>query len=340
MLTFRRFRAGGVKEDSEVSVHDAVRTRRHATWAGLAAILLWSTAVALVRSLSEGLGPVTAGAAVYGVSGGLTLAGLLMNRGRWDQVRRLPRRYLLVCGGLFVGYVLALYLAIGMADSRQQVLEVGLLNYLWPCLTLLLTVALLNKAARLTLVPATMLALAGVFLVLTPAGDCSWRSFAANFAGNPVAYLLGLAAAGSWGLYSVLTRKLAGGHKTGAVELFLPATAVTLLLMCPFVHEPRVWTARACVEAVALGLMTVLSYGLWDKAMRGGNMVVVAAVSYLTPFFSTVVSCFYLAVAPEPRVWVGCGLLIAGSLMSWYSVRETDTGHAAGPAAGKDNTAS
>jgi drug/metabolite transporter (DMT)-like permease len=59
----------------------------------------------------------------------------------------------------------------------------------------------------------------------------------------------------------------------------------------------------------------------WDIAMREGDLVLVASCSYLTPFFSTVVSCIYLRVWPGPSLWLGCLLIIAGSFLSWRSIR-------------------
>lgn len=54
--------------------------------------------------------------------------------------------------------------------------------------------------------------------------------------------------------------------------------------------------------------------------MRKGNIVLIAAASYLTPLFSTMVTCFYLAVVPGMRLWVGSGVLIVGSVLSWRSI--------------------
>ena len=307
---------------SWTSIQNKTRRRRIATCSGLAAILLWSVTIALVRSLSEQLGPVTAGASVYCVSGVLALVSLAWNRAKRTQLKQLPRTYIIVCGALFVCYMLLLFLAIGLAANRQQVLEVGLINYLWPPLTLIFAIVLIGTRARMTLWPATAVALAGIFLVLTQGDDVTLQSLANNLAGNPIAYTFGIGAAVTWALYSILTRKLADEQKTGAVDLFLPATAVTLLLLCCFVREPRAWGMRSCVEVVLLGITTFLAYGFWDHAMREGNVLLVAAASYLTPFLSAAVSCFYLSVLPHPRFWVGCGMLMAGSLLSWCSVSE------------------
>jgi drug/metabolite transporter (DMT)-like permease len=69
-------------------------------------------------------------------------------------------------------------------------------------------------------------------------------------------------------------------------------------------------------------MATYAAYGLWDTAMRNGNLVLVAAGSYMTPLLSTIASCLYLAIVPGPNLWLGCGMLVAGSLLSWHSVSD------------------
>jgi drug/metabolite transporter (DMT)-like permease len=309
----------------------AIGKLRSGTTGGFVAIVLWSTTVAFARSLSEQLGPLTAAAAVYCVSGTIAVIRLLLANGSRQRIRELPLTYLAGCGALFVSYTLLLFLSVGLVEGRQQVLEVGLLNYLWPALTILLSVMLLKKRASLLLFPATLLALSGVVVVLTQGAHVSWQSFCRNLVGNPVGYSLGLGAAVCWAFYSVLARRWAGGEKEGAVDLFLPTTGGVLLLLCFLVDEPRTWSPCTLAETVFLGVATYLAYGLWDTAMRTGNVVLVAAGSYLTPFFSTAVSCVYLTIPTRPSLWVGCGMLVAGSLLSWLSVSETPRGRATQP---------
>ena len=162
----------------------AIGKQRSGTMGGFVAIVLWSTTVAFARSLSEQLGPVTASVAVYCVSGAIAVIRLLLAKGGGPRIRELPVAYLAGCGALFVSYTLLLFLSVGLAEGRQQVLEVGLLNYLWPALTISLSVVLLKKRARLLLFPATLLALSGVVLVLTQGAHVSWQSFCLNLAGT------------------------------------------------------------------------------------------------------------------------------------------------------------
>jgi drug/metabolite transporter (DMT)-like permease len=291
------------------------------TLLGIMAILLWSATVALARSISERLGPLTAGAAVYLAAGGFLGLHLFWRERSFRTLRRLPRRYVFGCGGLFVLYTLALFLALGLAADRRQTIEVGLLNYLWPTLTILFALVLLGQRAGVGLIPGTLLALCGVFLVLTQGAAVTWTSFAMNLRGNPVAYGLGAFAAVAWALYSNLTRRWGGPDGRGAVLLFTLATGLAFWLGRLFHPEAGTWGVRVAAEVALLALATGLAYVFWDLAMRAGDVALVASCSYLTPFFSTVVSCLYLRVRPGLSLWVGCALIIAGSFLSWRSIR-------------------
>ena len=294
------------------------------TLSGFAAILLWSTTIAVVRSLSEQVGSLTAAASVYLVGGFFCLILLFRRGSPARKIRDLSPSYLLGCGGLFVLYMLVLYLGIGRAGSRQQVLEVGLMNYLWPTLTLIFSLFILHKKASWNLLPGTGLALAGIFLVIGQEISISWSSFSGNFAANPIAYSLALIAAVSWALYSNLTRRLAGNGR-GGVEFFIPVTGIIFLGLLFLYPENGLWTIQAAGEALYLGLVTVIAYLLWDRAMRKGDIVLVAAFSYLTPLFSTIVSCLYLGISAGVFLWVGCIMIIAGSVLSWISISKAST---------------
>ena len=296
-------------------VHD-----RFHTAGGLVAILLWSATFALARSLAEQVGPLTAGASAYLIGGVLCWL-----RSRWrgpgpDLLRKPSRRYLLGCGFLFVLYTALIYLAVGLARNREQVLEIALVNYLWPAATILLSLPLLRHRARPLLLPGTALALAGVSLVMTQGSRVSWAAFVDHLHGNPAAYLFAFIAAIAWALYSNLARRWSEPGSRGAVEWFILATGAVLLLMRLLAGERSSWSASAMGEAVLLGSITALAYALWDGSMRRGNLLLVAACSYGTPLLSTLVSCTYLNVMPGPRLWIGCLVLVAGSFLSWRSV--------------------
>ena len=133
---------------------------------GFIAIACWSSTIAFTRTASEFLGPVTMGAFMFLVAGVAGCALLALQRGGLVSALKLPPAYLLGCGALFVCCELGLCLAVGRAVTRQQVLEVSVINYLWPGLTLLFSVWILKRRARLWLMPGVVIALTGVLLAM------------------------------------------------------------------------------------------------------------------------------------------------------------------------------
>jgi drug/metabolite transporter (DMT)-like permease len=294
-----------------------------ATVLGLVAIGLWSTVFAFSRSLSERVGPLTAAACIYMIGGLLGCAYQAALGGGFGRASALPRRYLLGCGGLFVVYTVSLYLALGLASGREQVIEVAIINYLWPGLTLVFSVPLLGRRARPWLAVGTVVAFAGVVLALGQGAGLSWDAFRARVALNLLPYACALVAALTWPLYSNLSRRWASGADGAAMPLFILATATVLGLLRLLRPEETHWTPAAALELAYIAVFpTLLAYTFWDRAMRKGDQVLVVSLSYLTPLLSTLISCAYLAVPAGAGLWVACALVIGGAVLCKYSVVE------------------
>ena len=164
-----------------------IKGERAATACGLVAILLWSTASGLIRSVSEIFGPLGGAALIYSLGAIL----LVMFLGR-PRLRSTSSFYLIVGTALFVAYEVCLSLALGYASNSNQAIELGVVNYLWPCLTVLLAIVMNGQKARWIIVPGTVLALFGIVWVVSGNG-LSLPAIIANVASNPLSYSLALA---------------------------------------------------------------------------------------------------------------------------------------------------
>ncbi|HEX9017763.1 MAG TPA: aromatic amino acid DMT transporter YddG [Anaerolineaceae bacterium] len=294
---------------------------RRSTLLGTLAILLWSTTIAFSRSLTEQLGTLTAPALVYAAAGLIGLAVLALRQGGFSALKELPARYMLGCGALFVIYIVALYLAVGSAATRTQVLAVGLINYLWPGLSLVFSIPILGRRAKPLLPVGILLALGGVWLAtISSNGGGSLQSWIAE-TGNLLPYALALVAAICWGLYSNLSRRWAAGNDSGGVPLFLLASGVVLGLARLFSPETSHWSMVAAVELLYMAALPgMLAYVLWDIAVRKGEIILVASLSYLTPLLSTFFSTLILSVRPGAALWLATGLVIVGAVLCNYSI--------------------
>ena len=241
------------------------------TVSGIVAILFWSTTIAVARSLSETVGPVTGGAAAYTLGG---IAGLLVvaARGRVRQIAALPRAYLFGCGAVFVADVVCLFLAVGLAENRQQAIEVGILNYLWPALTLVFAIPIRGARARPWFWAGAALAIAGAALAPIRPGEYSAALLLENLAARPAPYVLGLAAGVLWALYSNLARRFAGDVAGSGVPLFVLAAGLLLAVARAFLPEETRFTPRAGFELLFVALVpTVAAFVLWGRRSGGGT---------------------------------------------------------------------
>jgi drug/metabolite transporter (DMT)-like permease len=301
-------------------ITSAVLTTPRYSIFGLVAILLWSTTIAFSRTLTEQLGTLTAAFWIYSLAGVFGLAVTALQPGQSvGKMLRLPRLYLWGCGALFVIYIAALYLAVGSASNRTQVIAVGLLNYLWPGLSLVFSIPILKRKASPWLIAGIALALAGVWLASSDGSNSSLQSFISE--GSLPPYGLALLAAVSWGLYSNLSRRWGGEDEGGAVPLFLLASGLLLGVLRMASPETTTWSARSLLELSYMALLPgMLAYVLWDVAVRKGNLVLVASLSYLTPLLSTMFSIVVLGVKAGPSLWAGALLVVVGALICKKSI--------------------
>ena len=98
--------------------------------------------------------------------------------------------------------------------------------------------------------------------------------------------------------------------------------------MYPFFREPvttRLYSSRSrseCVLAYAAICPSLLAYTFWDLAMRKGRIVLVAAMSYLTPILSVAFTSVYLSVRVTWTLWTACVMVVAGAVSSKWSVSD------------------
>jgi drug/metabolite transporter (DMT)-like permease len=295
---------------------------RRSNLLGLIAILFWSTTIAFSRSLTEQLGTLTTAALIYTLAGLIGLTYCSLQPGGVNQLRCLPRIYLIGCGALFVAYIAALYLAVGLSATRVQVLVVGLINYLWPGLSLVFSIPVLGNRARPLLPVGVILALAGIWLATT-AGDPLILQTLFQDQNALLPYGLALFAAICWGLYSNLSRRWAANNDGGAVPLFLLSSGILLGVFRLVTPEATHWSLSAGLELVYMAILPgMLAYILWDIAVRKGEIILVASLSYLTPLLSTMFSTLILDVRPNITLWLGAGLVIGGAVLCKVSILE------------------
>lgn len=289
------------------------------TFYGIVAILLWSSVTALIRDLSELFSPIAGAAMMYSVS-----AIFLMSVMGVPKIKDYPIRYLLIGGVLFVTYEICLALSLGMANSRHQAMEMSIINYLWPALTILLSVLISPKKVNILVYPSILIAFTGVGWCIAGDQGISLNTLMNNISGNPITYLMAFSAAFIWAFYCVITKKISNGKN--AIVLFFAATAITLWVKYFFSNEPSLhFTLPSTLTLIISGIVIGTGYALWNQAVIGGNIILLGTISYFTPVFSTLFASVYLSISLTSSFWKGVALVTLGSLICFLVTRSKPT---------------
>lgn len=282
---------------------------------GVLAILLWSTITAFIRDLSELFSPIGGAAMMYSVS-----AIFLMSVMGIPKIKSYPKRYLMIGGGLFVAYEICLALSLGMANSRHQAMEMAIINYLWPALTILLSVLISAKKVNILVYPSILLAFTGVAWCIAGEQGISLDILLSNISDNPLTYFMAFSAAIIWAIYCVVTQRISNGKN--ATTLFFSATATALWVQYFFSNEPSLdFTLNSTLTLLLAGIVIGAGYALWNQAMIGGDIILLGTLSYFTPVFSTLFASLYLSISLTGSFWQGVALVTLGSLICFLVTR-------------------
>ncbi|MET1114902.1 MAG: aromatic amino acid DMT transporter YddG [Comamonas sp.] len=290
-------------------------SRKNATLSGLVAIILWSSIIGLIRGVSEALGATGGAAMVYTVA-----TALLLATAGWPRLREMPRAYLAWGSLLFVSYELCLALSIGYADSGQQAIEVGMVNYLWPTFTLLAAVAFNGQHANALVVPGALISIAGICQVLGGEPGLDLPGMLRNVQSNPLSYGLALAGALLWAAYCTLTARMARGKN--AITLFFLLTAAALWLKYLAQGGGAMhWDLPTGIQLALAGAAMGVGYAAWNIGILHGNVTLLAGASYFTPVLSAALAAALLRVPLSPAFWLGAGMVCAGAVLCWLATR-------------------
>lgn len=287
-----------------------------ATLTGFIAIVLWSSIVGLIREVSEHLGATGGAAMIYTVASVLLL--LTVGPGK---VSEFPRRYLVLGSLLFVSYELCLALSLGYAHSGRQAIEVGMVNYLWPALTMAFAILFNKRKSTWVVIPGFVLAIAGICWVLGGEQGLDLPAMRANIRDNPLSYGLAFSGALIWAGYCTVTARTAKG-KNG-VTLFFMLTALALWIKYFAIGaEDMQFSVRA---AVYLGLAAAamgFGYAAWNVGILHGNVTVLAGASYFIPVLSAALASVVLDTRLSASFWQGAAMVCAGSILCWLATRK------------------
>ncbi len=290
-------------------------SKKKATIVGFVAIVLWASMVGLLRGVSEDLGPIGGAAMIYTVAAMLLFATLGLAR-----LRELPKWYLWWGGVLFVSYELCWALSIGYATSGQQAIEVSMVNYLWPSLTMVAAVLFNGQRATWMLLPGLLISILGICWVLGGEQGVDVPRMLANIQDNPLSYGLALMAALTWAAYCTITARVTTGKS--AITLFFTVTASVLWVKYAATGGGAMnWSSGTVLNLVMASAAIGFGYAAWNVGIMHGSVSLLVGASYFTPVLSTALAAVMLNVPLAVSFWLGVLTVCCGAILSWGSTR-------------------
>jgi drug/metabolite transporter (DMT)-like permease len=288
-----------------------------ATLIGFSAILQWSSIVGLLKKVSANIGADLAVLFMYSLS-----AVLLFALFRIPNLKQIPRKYLFGATALFVVYEICFSYAIALAQNAQQAIEISLVNYLWPSMTILMLILFKELNFNKWVILGLGISLAGVFYIQTGNGAIDLATVISHMQSNPLSYGLAFIGASLWSLYCVVTKKYSQGHNP--ISLFFIATSAVLWLKMLILH-PEQFAQIIHVDATTLMYMlmvstvTGLGYAAWNIGINRGNITMLVTLSYFSPIFSPIMSMWILQTSLSKTFWLGAIMVTLGSFVCWIS---------------------
>jgi drug/metabolite transporter (DMT)-like permease len=285
-----------------------------ATASGFLTILIWGATVAWVRLVSEEVGPVSAGAWMC-IGAAVTVWIWRLIRQPWGPPR-VSAMSAAANGGLFALYLVCFSVAVGTAATPTESLTVGLVNYLWPSIALILGPLLVSRRPGVRVYVQAAVAVAGTAVAVLARGDVSLAQTVDAIAGRPLPYVMALCAAFCWATYTNTAGRWHRPTDENAVIVYLPmAAAATGAVAWWFEGLPLPTTTGGAVSLVLLCVATAIGYIGWDEAMRNGHRRVLATASLFTPILSICAGAISFGTLPGWNVWAGATILVGAAWM-------------------------
>lgn len=288
---------------------------RQATYCGMSAILMWAAMLGLIRQVTEHFGAEFGITLIYSLSTILLLAifGL-------PNFKRISKIYLVIGGSLFVIYEICYSFAIGYAQNAQQAIEISVVNYLWPSLTMLALVIFKQLKFHWMLLVGMAISLTGLIYIQLGEQTFSIEQIFANAVSNPLSYGLAFIGALLWSIYCAFT-KTHGSQENPIAFFFCLVSAVLWLkfILLGTEIKPIVWSIKHIGYLIAASVSLGLGYGAWNVGMLRGNVTALVAMSYFSPVITAFIAMLILGQSLSLSFWQGASLVTLGSLICWVT---------------------
>jgi drug/metabolite transporter (DMT)-like permease len=282
----------------------------------LAGFCTLSIGDAIIKGMA-GEWPAPAMAAVRYVVGTILLAVMLV-RAEGKGALALPRDTLQWVRGIAISIsAVGMFLAVWI----MPLAEATTIVFTQPIITAVLAMLVLGERARVSTWVATLVAFAGVVLVLRP-----------NFETAGWGALLPLVSATGMAVTIIVNRKVTGRASVLAMQYYMSVTAMLFLLVATAAahatgaEDFRVdWPHWSVIARCALiGLTATLAQWLIFMGTVKAGAGTVAPMTYGQLLMAVALGAVFFGDFPGATAWLGAAVIIGSGLFLWWRGRVND----------------
>jgi drug/metabolite transporter (DMT)-like permease len=268
---------------------------------GMVAIVIWF-ATPLMLVMTGDMPPFLLGAFSYLFSfAAIGIWWLYKGDNIRRKFRMSPQAYALGTYGIAFYNFLYIY-----AMKKGPMLEVSLLNYLWPAFLIIFGIFLEKTKLDIFAVIGILFCCAGSYFVFASRG-------AISFSGGHLMMMLGLVCAIVWGSFSSLLKHVRIENDQVAVFFLISGVA---MLAAHLMYEKVVWPATILSWTMLLTYScSRIAFLMWNYAMKHGSTRLLGSLSYFIPLFATLALVMSGYVTYNNTVLTGAALIISGCLI-------------------------
>ena len=275
---------------------------------GISAAAIWGGLYVISDVVLQTVPPFTL-LTIRLIMGALILAPFVLR-----QATRPTRREIVQM--LAVGFV-GFGISVGaqfVGTDKSTAVNGTLVTSASPAFILLFAALILRERLTMQRISAVVLATIGVVVIVDPAqADFGSQTFEGNV-------VLAVAAL-SWGLYSVLVRKISGRLDTLTITFFAFLGGLVLTIPAAALELPQrpigVITLPIMLGILYLGVISMaLAMWLWNRSFALVDASLASLFFFAQPLVGTLLSVLLLNQQMTKTLWVGSFLIAAGLLLS------------------------
>lgn len=289
-----------------------------ATAIGTLPLIIWSLEATIVSEI-KALPIFQTMTIIFSISFIFTVIRVSKNK-RWHQIKQPPMVWLVG----FLGLCCADSLYICAFKFAPEA-HIDLIDYLWPFLVILFAACLPKEKLSQKHLIGAVIAVFGIYLLIT--NDCGTRQFWQMCPEYMLGYMLALAGAAMWAIYTVYTSVCHNtpSEMSGIVH---GIGAITCLILHLVFEQTTALSMYQLLVCLFIGLFPVcIANQVWDYAIKRGCIKFLSMLNYFTPFLSMgmlvltgkepfsgslVVACFFVTIGViiSSVNWRSQGLLV------------------------------